>query len=115
RSSAHFRTLASLSPHPPPRHLPASPTRRSSDLPAAHGALGGTHLRGHGVQGAVVHGAVQVAEQDHVLQRLAGDGLAQRVGAPVANRKSTRLNSSHVKSSYAVFCLKKKNRQKQTS
>src|SRR5690606_42083744 len=28
----------------------------------------------------------------------------------VRDRKSTRLNSSHVKSSYAVFCLKKKNR-----
>src|SRR5690606_40113415 len=28
--------------------------------------------------------------------------------APVADRKSTRLNSSHVKISYAVFCLKKK-------
>src|SRR5690606_41890908 len=26
------------------------------------------------------------------------------------DRKSTRLNSSHVKISYAVFCLKKKNR-----
>src|SRR5690606_41943069 len=26
----------------------------------------------------------------------------------VTNRKSTRLNSSHVKISYAVFCLKKK-------
>src|SRR5690606_24861583 len=30
------------------------------------------------------------------------------------NRKSTRLNSSHVKISYAVFCLKKKNKQNQT-
>src|SRR5690606_14267597 len=31
--------------------------------------------------------------------------------APIqdADRKSTRLNSSHVKISYAVFCLKKKN------
>src|SRR5690606_39306590 len=30
--------------------------------------------------------------------------------APLApDRKSTRLNSSHVKISYAVFCLKKKN------
>src|SRR5690606_39939934 len=28
----------------------------------------------------------------------------------VRDRKSTRLNSSHVKISYAVFCLKKKNR-----
>src|SRR5699024_11896966 len=27
----------------------------------------------------------------------------------VADRKSTRLNSSHVSTSYAVFCLKKKN------
>src|SRR5690606_41137258 len=30
--------------------------------------------------------------------------------SPAPDRKSTRLNSSHVKSSYAVFCLKKKNR-----
>src|SRR5690606_40626507 len=29
-------------------------------------------------------------------------------GVAVLNRKSTRLNSSHVKISYAVFCLKKK-------
>src|SRR5690625_6168142 len=28
---------------------------------------------------------------------------------PNADRKSTRLNSSHVAISYAVFCLKKKN------
>src|SRR5690606_42040967 len=28
-----------------------------------------------------------------------------------ADRKSTRLNSSHVKTSYAVFCLKKKTKQ----
>src|SRR5690606_41554608 len=27
---------------------------------------------------------------------------------PMLDRKSTRLNSSHVKISYAVFCLKKK-------
>src|SRR5436309_5009252 len=29
-------------------------------------------------------------------------------GDPTADRKSTRLNSSHVKISYAVFCVKKK-------
>src|SRR5438445_7614578 len=28
-----------------------------------------------------------------------------------ADRKSTRLNSSHANISYAVFCLKKKNRE----
>src|SRR5690625_6514282 len=35
------------------------------------------------------------------LQRL------PNLGAPVEDRKSTRLNSSHVAISYAVFCLKK--------
>src|SRR5690606_40575786 len=36
----------------------------------------------------------------------------RRPPAPLAagDRKSTRLNSSHVKISYAVFCLKKKNK-----
>src|SRR5690606_41652403 len=32
--------------------------------------------------------------------------------ASTKDRKSTRLNSSHVKISYAVFCLKKKNNPK---
>src|SRR5204863_9899437 len=32
--------------------------------------------------------------------------------APEADRKSTRLNSSHVEISYAVFCLKKKKKKK---
>src|SRR5699024_12707917 len=31
------------------------------------------------------------------------------IGLEVKDRKSTRLNSSHVSISYAVFCLKKKN------
>src|SRR2546427_4737444 len=31
-------------------------------------------------------------------------------GHPPADRKSTRLNSSHSQISYAVFCLKKKKR-----
>src|SRR5690606_42005181 len=38
---------------------------------------------------------------------LAGGGLAAQLD-PARDRKSTRLNSSHVKNSYAVFCLKKK-------
>src|SRR5436305_2334299 len=47
------------------------------------------------------------------LERIAGlvaaycdSQLAARVA--VGDRKSTRLNSSHVRISYAVFCLKKK-------
>src|SRR5256885_3362875 len=36
------------------------------------------------------------------------------LGSP-ADRKSTRLNSSHLVISYAVFCLKKKKKTKTTS
>src|SRR5437773_6140638 len=32
--------------------------------------------------------------------------------SPARDRKSTRLNSSHITISYAVFCLKKKKKQK---
>src|SRR5690606_41079855 len=38
---------------------------------------------------------------------IALDGLNHPLHIP-RDRKSTRLNSSHVKISYAVFCLKKK-------
>src|SRR2546430_2503567 len=44
-----------------------------------------------------------------VLLRAAGREL--RGGRRLPDRKSTRLNSSHSQISYAVFCLKKKNRQ----
>src|SRR3712207_8124642 len=39
---------------------------------------------------------------------LAGAELEVQPGTAVADRKSTRLNSSHANISYAVFCLKKK-------
>src|SRR5438309_9279216 len=38
------------------------------------------------------------------------DFTAERDAVLVQDRKSTRLNSSHSSISYAVFCLKKKNR-----
>src|SRR3712207_7850528 len=38
----------------------------------------------------------------------------ERLAVP-ADRKSTRLNSSHANISYAVFCLKKKKRSKTQS
>src|SRR5438874_9947979 len=68
--------------------LHSFPTRRSSDLP----------------QGL------------HLLQRIAqvpGDDAAigDRYQRLVLDRKSTRLNSSHVEISYAVFCLKKKTKK----
>src|SRR3989442_5618369 len=36
------------------------------------------------------------------------DARLQRASSHGLDRKSTRLNSSHVRISYAVFCLKKK-------
>src|SRR2546428_1835105 len=46
---------------------------------------------------------------EHNIARLAEDHAhAKRPAAPPADRKSTRLNSSHDQISYAVFCLKKK-------
>src|SRR5690242_21062026 len=43
------------------------------------------------------------------------DHLVPAMQAAVAiDRKSTRLNSSHMSISYAVFCLKKKKKKKQT-
>src|SRR5690625_5899539 len=38
-------------------------------------------------------------------------GLEEVDGEGPGDRKSTRLNSSHVAISYAVFCLKKKNKR----
>src|SRR3712207_8277965 len=39
---------------------------------------------------------------------IAGAAILGPAGALLADRKSTRLNSSHANISYAVFCLKKK-------
>src|SRR3989442_6936599 len=44
-----------------------------------------------------------------LLKQTVHQGLFEEF-APKRDRKSTRLNSSHVRISYAVFCLKKKNR-----
>src|SRR5690625_7085810 len=52
---------------------------------------------------------------EHQLGVHLGMHLQHRIvppGAVRVDRKSTRLNSSHVAISYAVFCLKKKKREK---
>src|SRR5687768_17724737 len=69
------------------------------------------------VGGGVLAEEPQLAAGDrgHAADHAHGGRLARTVGAeepeglPLADRKSTRLNSSHGYISYAVFCLKKKN------
>src|SRR3989442_3040325 len=67
----------------PPRST-LFPTRRSSDLAA---------------------GVTTVRDMANDIDQL------RRLIDVVRDRKSTRLNSSHVRISYAVFCLKKKKRR----
>src|SRR5438874_13421350 len=60
-------------------------------------------------------------EQLELLEDLAAQGFVrvridgrihEMEALPLLDRKSTRLNSSHVEISYAVFCLKKKKKKK---
>src|SRR3712207_8471070 len=50
---------------------------------------------------------------DHVLPVRVAEAVGAVIDVDVEDRKSTRLNSSHANISYAVFCLKKKNKYQQ--
>src|SRR5690606_41525637 len=81
------------------RHLLPSPTRRSSDLVEVVALGGHERPRGLGLfRGQTVDALHQPVERIACAHN--------RHARP--DRKSTRLNSSHVKISYAVFCLTKK-------
>src|SRR5690606_40037585 len=47
-------------------------------------------------------------DRDTLVRTIRVSALAELLPSLESDRKSTRLNSSHVKISYAVFCLKKK-------
>src|SRR5256885_9934640 len=79
----------------PPRST-LFPTRRSSDL-GLHGCLRRC------IGGADDH-------PNDVVLVTEGDAVPRLLLCP-ADRKSTRLNSSHLVISYAVFCLKKKKKR----
>src|SRR5436309_12360216 len=49
--------------------------------------------------------------ETRALHESPGQRLSGERARPLEDRKSTRLNSSHVKISYAVFCLKKKKQE----
>src|SRR5204862_6961203 len=81
-----------LNGHPVTRHLPSFPTRRSSDLK--------DQFEANAIADPATYGWDTTALNIYIVQCR---------GVPtVRDRKSTRLNSSHVEISYAVFCLKKK-------
>src|SRR5690606_42127835 len=61
----------------------------------------------HAVRGDAFRQRVDTDTGKQLAVTVAQLGIGQ-----IADRKSTRLNSSHVKISYAVFCLKKKKKKR---
>src|SRR5690606_41909786 len=90
--------------------LPPLPTRRSSDLAGLVGELA-TFAIGRGNRGtARQHHAQRLGERIGRGRRAHGVAMTGARGRRRdQDRKSTRLNSSHVKISYDVFSLQKKN------
>src|SRR5437773_6224377 len=85
------------------RALLSFPTRRSSDLAEIF-----TYVKiGHAGPAAKPFEDAADGEIDAEPADIHGLGVD-------LDRKSTRLNSSHITISYAVFCLKKKKRTKDT-
>src|SRR5437870_9053870 len=58
-----------------------------------------------------LHDALPICDAPRRGGRATDRGHLVRPPQGGADRKSTRLNSSHVAISYAVFCLKKKNKK----
>src|SRR3712207_7702399 len=77
-----------------------TPIREALHRLAADGVVVRIHMAGYRVAPKITREQFE----DLVEVRL----LLEPVAARRADRKSTRLNSSHANISYAVFCLKKK-------
>src|SRR5690606_32281137 len=64
------------------------------------------------IAGNIINFSREPVRRNELIISVAYDSDIDQVKSLIANiiadRKSTRLNSSHVKISYAVFCLKKK-------
>src|SRR5690606_41489760 len=88
------------------RDLHSFPTRRSSDLvPSGFTAL--DRITSGWQPSDLIIIAARPAMGKTAFVLTCARNAAVQYDKP--DRKSTRLNSSHVKISYAVFCLKKKN------
>src|SRR5690554_7166071 len=90
-----------------PMQVPLAGTvQKLENRPCLAGALG--HIDNHG-RFATVSAALKNLDEGKSIgerRRVWRDHHASQ------DRKSTRLNSSHVRISYAVFCLKKKKKKK---
>src|SRR5204862_7588983 len=95
--------LFSLHSHRDHRHLHSFPTRRSSDLMLRQIQTSNQAMQQSGERLRLALEASLIGTWDWEASS------ARRNRSP--DRKSTRLNSSHVEISYAVFCLKKKNHE----
>src|SRR5207249_9501281 len=118
------RTFASASPATP-SSVPAKSA--SADIATTAPALGGGHdLVRVNTEKHVYHredsrfyGTTKKGKNMTEREAIQTGNKAARLGRVAAqsnaigDRKSTRLNSSHVSMSYAVFCLKKKEKKKQ--
>src|SRR5699024_12843334 len=99
--------LSCFSPPLPAPLAPHSfPTRRSSDLFTERNALFSDPLMTNGTRGYIPEDSMR---DIHWKASAKTGELQTRLYDKMTDRKSTRLNSSHVSISYAVFCLKKKN------
>src|SRR5205807_9874149 len=101
--TGHYRSLSSF------------PTRRSSDLvllkimeehdPDGRDRGGERHL--FGIEKLIERSAVELRARHDQTGARHRSGKGKRPGIGMKqDRKSTRLNSSHLVISYAVFCLK---------
>src|SRR5688500_19105266 len=93
-------TLGFPSPHRPPAMPTLFPYTTLFRSSAGHGQVDDPR---HGGESVRLQSAL--ADDDHSARPIAD--LRGVGGADLADRKSTRLNSSHLVISYAVFCLKK--------
>src|SRR5690242_21530591 len=86
------------------------PTRRSSDLRSPAHAL--ARRRAGRARRLRTSGARALSRAAAARREAARQGADRKIRLLRGDRKSTRLNSSHMSISYAVFCLKKKTLEK---